>query len=114
MNITTFRTLLLAAAAERVPGPQFGLLGQLYLADSLGLRSDAAKVVSLARLHRDYGHPRRSLSENLQALADEGFIDLGTVAGERNTRFSSTVRLLSDAEIVAFLGLGEAAAKGGE
>ena len=106
MNVTTLQALLLQSAASQLPTLQVGLLTQLYSPNEFGLRSDAHKVLSPLRVHREFGHPRRSVPESLRALGDAGFIEMDVVSGEQKERFSPTVRLLSDAEIATFLGLG--------
>lgn len=112
MNITTLQGLLLQSAASKLPTLLVGLLTQLYSPNVFALRSDAFKVVGPRRVHRELGHPQRGVGENLRALANAGYIHLDSVTGERQERFSPTVRLLTDAEIAVFLGLGEAAVKG--
>lgn len=97
--------LLLRQAARSLPTLQVGLLVQLYSVDSFKLGTDDFKVVSTAKVHRELGHPRRTVGESLLALADLGYIHHKLVSGEVQRRFSSSVRLLNDKEITQILGL---------
>lgn len=111
-EITTLQALLLQTAAVQVPTLQVGLLTQLYSPNPFGLRSDSARVVSPLRVHRVFGHPRRSVPQTLHALGEAGFLDVGLVTGDKGERISPTVRLLTDREIVKRIGLAEEAEEG--